>query len=66
MTPLNRSSVSASAKETITGPGWLWFNLHEAGAVVAWALAEALVERYGGDTFAVLAARVAADRAAAR
>lgn len=36
-----------------------------AEAVVAWALAEALVERYGGDTFEALRARVEADRAAA-
>ena len=36
-----------------------------AEAVVAWALAEALLERYGGDMFEVLRARVAADRAAA-
>ena len=37
-----------------------------AEAVVAWVLAEAVVERYGGDTFEALAARVAADRAASR
>jgi chorismate synthase len=37
-----------------------------AEAVVAWALAEALVERYGGDTFEALAERVGADRAAWR
>ncbi|HEX8299545.1 MAG TPA: chorismate synthase [Rubricoccaceae bacterium] len=36
-----------------------------AEAVVAWALAEVLVERYGGDTFETLRARVEADRAAA-
>ena len=36
-----------------------------AEAVVAWAIAEALVERYGGDTFEALRARVDADRAAA-
>ena len=36
-----------------------------AEAVVAWVLAEALLERYGGDTFEALRARVEADRAAA-
>ncbi|HEX9950732.1 MAG TPA: chorismate synthase [Rubricoccaceae bacterium] len=36
-----------------------------AEAVVAWALAEALLERYGGDTFETLRARVEVDRAAA-
>ncbi len=36
-----------------------------AEAVVAWAIAEALLERYGGDTFEALRARVDADRAAA-
>ncbi len=36
-----------------------------AEAVVAWVLAEALLERYGGDTFAALRERVEADRAAA-
>ena len=37
-----------------------------AEAVVAWALAEALVERYGGDTFETLRERLDADRAAQR
>ncbi len=37
-----------------------------AEAAVAWALAEALVERYGGDTMETLAERVAADRRASR
>ena len=36
-----------------------------AEAVVAWTLAEALLERYGGDTFETLQARLEADRAAA-
>ena len=35
-----------------------------AEAVVAWTLAEALLERYGGDTFEALRARLEADRAA--
>ena len=34
-----------------------------AEATVAWALAEAVLERYGGDTFEALAERLAADRA---
>lgn len=34
-----------------------------AEAAVAWALAEALLDRYGGDTFEDVAERVAADRA---
>ena len=33
-----------------------------AEATVAWALAEAVVERYGGDTFSTLADRLAEDR----
>ena len=33
-----------------------------AEATVAWALAQAVVERYGGDTFDALAARVSEDR----
>lgn len=37
-----------------------------AEAVVAWALAEALVERYGGDTFEALRDRLEADRATGR
>jgi chorismate synthase len=37
-----------------------------AEATVAWTLAEALLERYAGDTFEELAARVAADRQAGR
>jgi chorismate synthase len=34
-----------------------------AEAMVAWVLAEALLERYGGDTFEAVQARLAADRA---
>jgi chorismate synthase len=37
-----------------------------AEATVAWTLAEALLERYGGDTFEELSERVAADRRAGR